>query len=98
MCFFPTLSGVGIQAAGGLTARITDSIYMYGEYDYANSDRVRISLGRRRWFEMAVVRAGFLRPKLGHRLHSTNFDSHLSGTVGRFGAGVTAKLSQAVYL
>jgi outer membrane autotransporter protein len=25
--FFPTLSGVGIQAAGGITARITDSIY-----------------------------------------------------------------------
>ena len=47
---------------------------------------------------MAVVRAGFLRPKLGHRLHSTNFDSHLSRTVGRFGAGLTAKLSQAVYL
>jgi outer membrane autotransporter protein len=40
--FFPTLSGVGIQAAGGITARITDSIYLYGEYDYANSDRVRI--------------------------------------------------------
>ena len=40
--FFPTLSGVGIQAAGGVTARITDSIYLYGEYDYANSDKVRI--------------------------------------------------------
>jgi outer membrane autotransporter protein len=40
--FFPTLSGVGIQAAGGITARLTDSIYLYGEYDYANSDKVRI--------------------------------------------------------
>jgi outer membrane autotransporter protein len=40
--FFPTLSGVGIQAAGGLTARLTKSIYIYGEYDYANSDKVRI--------------------------------------------------------
>ena len=40
--FFPTLSGVGIQAAGGVTARITDSIYLYGEYDYANSDKIRI--------------------------------------------------------
>jgi outer membrane autotransporter protein len=40
--FFPTLSGVGIQAAGGVTARMTDSIYLYGEYDYANNDRVRI--------------------------------------------------------
>jgi outer membrane autotransporter protein len=40
--FFPTLSGVGIQAAGGVTARITDSAYLYGEYDYANSDKLRI--------------------------------------------------------
>ena len=40
--FFPTLSGGGIQAAGGVTARITDSIYLYGEYDYANSDKIRI--------------------------------------------------------
>jgi outer membrane autotransporter protein len=40
--FFPTLSGVGIQAAGGVTARITDSMYLDGEYDYANSDKVRI--------------------------------------------------------
>jgi tracheal colonization factor len=40
--FFPTLSGVGIQAAGGVTARLTDSIYLYGEYDYANSDKIRI--------------------------------------------------------
>jgi outer membrane autotransporter protein len=40
--FFPTLSGVGIQAAEGVTARTTDSIYLYGEYDYANSDKVRI--------------------------------------------------------
>jgi outer membrane autotransporter protein len=40
--FFPTLSGVGIQAAAGLTARLTNSIYLYGEYDYANSDKIRI--------------------------------------------------------
>jgi len=40
--FFPTLSGVGIQAGGGVTAKITDSIYLYGEYDYANNDKVRI--------------------------------------------------------
>src|SRR5271166_512273 len=29
---------------------------------------------------------------------STNLDSHLSGTVGRFGGGLTAKLSQSVYI
>jgi outer membrane autotransporter protein len=32
------------------------------------------------------------------RTDITNFASHLSGTVGRFGAGLTAKLSQSVYL
>jgi outer membrane autotransporter protein len=40
--FFPTLSGVGIQAAGGVTARLTDRLYVYGEYDYANSDKIRM--------------------------------------------------------
>jgi autotransporter family porin len=40
--FSPTLSGVGIQAAGGVTAKLTDSIYVYGEYDYANSDKIRM--------------------------------------------------------
>jgi outer membrane autotransporter protein len=40
--FFPTLSGAGIQAAGGVTARLADSIYLYGECDYANSDKIRI--------------------------------------------------------
>jgi outer membrane autotransporter protein len=39
--FAPTLSGVGVDAAAGLTARITDSIYIYGEYDYFNSDKLR---------------------------------------------------------
>ncbi|PWT85408.1 MAG: hypothetical protein C5B58_03135 [Acidobacteria bacterium] len=50
--FFPTLSGVGIQAAAGITAKMTDSVYLYGEYDYANSDKVRIPFaitGGLRW-------------------------------------------------
>ena len=38
--FFPNLSGSKLP--GGVTARLTDSIYLYGEYDYANSDKVRI--------------------------------------------------------
>ena len=29
---------------------------------------------------------------------STTFDSHLSGTVGRFGGGLTARLTQSMYL
>jgi outer membrane autotransporter protein len=32
------------------------------------------------------------------RTDTTNFDSHLSGTVGRFGGGLAAKLSQSVYI
>jgi outer membrane autotransporter protein len=32
------------------------------------------------------------------RTDGTNFDSNLSGTVGRFGAGLTLKLSQSVYI
>src|SRR5262249_26368965 len=54
--FFPTLSGVGIQAAGGLTARLTDSIYLYGEYDYANSDKIRIP-----WSVDAGLRLGMVK-------------------------------------
>jgi len=33
-------------------------------------------------------------PKAGR----TTFDSHLSGTVGRFGGGLTARLTQSLYL
>jgi outer membrane autotransporter protein len=43
--FSPTLSGVGIQAAGGVTARMTDSTYLYAEYDYVNSDKIRSPWG-----------------------------------------------------
>jgi hypothetical protein len=39
---FATPKGIRIQAAGAVTTRLTDSIYLYGEYDYANSDKIRI--------------------------------------------------------
>ena len=46
--FFPTLSGVGIQAAGGVTASLADSIYVYGEsFDqdqYFIAERARLGL------------------------------------------------------
>jgi outer membrane autotransporter protein len=32
------------------------------------------------------------------RTNSTNFDSHLSGTTGRFGGGLAARVSQSVYV
>jgi outer membrane autotransporter protein len=31
------------------------------------------------------------------RANTTNFNSSLSGTAGRFGGGVTAKISQSIY-
>jgi outer membrane autotransporter protein len=39
--FFPTTSGVAIQAAAGLAARLSNAIYLYGEYDYYNSEKLR---------------------------------------------------------
>lgn len=39
--FFPTLSGVGVDVTAGLNARITDSIYIYGQYEYENADKFR---------------------------------------------------------
>ena len=38
---FPTLSGVGVDVTAGLNARITDSIYIYGQYEYENADKLR---------------------------------------------------------
>jgi outer membrane autotransporter protein len=49
--FFPTVSGTLVDAAAGLAARLSRSVYLYGEYDYANGDRVRqpwaLNLGAR---------------------------------------------------
>jgi hypothetical protein len=83
--FFRTLSGVGIQSVGGVTARLTDSIYLYGEYDYANSDKVRIPwrsmraldrLGNGREHRMTEplkfrrrIRSRFRSPTTDPRLH-----------------------------
>jgi outer membrane autotransporter protein len=39
--FNPTLSGTWVDAAAGLTARVSQSVYLYGEYDYANGDKIR---------------------------------------------------------
>ncbi|HYY28552.1 MAG TPA: autotransporter outer membrane beta-barrel domain-containing protein, partial [Chthoniobacterales bacterium] len=41
MPFFPTVSGTMVDAAAGLSTRLNQSLYLYGEYDYANSDRIR---------------------------------------------------------
>jgi outer membrane autotransporter protein len=39
--FFPTVSGTMVDAAAGISARLNQSFYLYGEYDYANGDRIR---------------------------------------------------------
>jgi autotransporter family porin len=49
--FNPTLSGTLVDAAAGITARVSRSVYLYGEYDYANGDKIRqpwaVNLGAR---------------------------------------------------
>jgi outer membrane autotransporter protein len=39
--FNPTLSGTWVDAAAGITARLSQSVFLYGEYDYANGDKIR---------------------------------------------------------
>jgi outer membrane autotransporter protein len=39
--FNPTLSGTSVDAAAGIAARVSRSVYLYGEYDYANGDKIR---------------------------------------------------------
>jgi len=40
--FFPTQSGPAVDVTAGVNARITDSLYMYGQYEYENADKLRI--------------------------------------------------------
>jgi outer membrane autotransporter protein len=39
--FNPTLSGASVDAAIGLNARLSRTVYIYGQYEYENSDKVR---------------------------------------------------------
>ncbi len=39
--FQPTVSGTRVEAGAGLAARLNQSVYLYGEYDYANGDKIR---------------------------------------------------------
>ena len=40
--FFPTLSGAAVDVTAGLNARITNSLFIYGQYEYENADKFRI--------------------------------------------------------
>jgi outer membrane autotransporter protein len=39
--FNPTLSGTLVDAGAGLALRLNQSVYLYGEYDYGNGDKIR---------------------------------------------------------
>jgi outer membrane autotransporter protein len=39
--FNPTLGGTLVDAGAGLAVRLNKSVYLYGEYDYANGDKIR---------------------------------------------------------
>ena len=39
--FNPSLSGTFVDAAAGLTARVSQSVNLYAEYDYADGDKLR---------------------------------------------------------
>jgi len=39
--FNPTLSGTLVDAGAGLAVRLNQSVYLYGEYDYASGDKIR---------------------------------------------------------
>jgi len=49
--FQPTISGTLVDAGAGVAARLNQSIYLYGEYDYANGDKIREP-----WFVSAGLR------------------------------------------
>jgi outer membrane autotransporter protein len=40
--FFPTLSGAAVDVTAGLNARITDSLFIYCQYEYENADKFRM--------------------------------------------------------
>ncbi|MBV9276508.1 MAG: autotransporter outer membrane beta-barrel domain-containing protein, partial [Verrucomicrobia bacterium] len=48
--FEPTISGTWVAAGAGVAAKLSQSVYLYGEYDYLNGDRIR---------EPWAVNAGF---------------------------------------
>jgi outer membrane autotransporter protein len=39
--FQPTISGTWLDVGAGLAARLNRSVYLYGEYDYLNGDKIR---------------------------------------------------------
>jgi outer membrane autotransporter protein len=41
IAFNPTVSGTLVDAAAGLAVRLNQSVYLYGEYDYANGNKIR---------------------------------------------------------
>jgi hypothetical protein len=53
--FFPTQSGPAVDVTAGVNARITDSIYMFGQYEYENADKIPNTLDGQRRATVAMV-------------------------------------------
>src|SRR5260221_4063559 len=67
--FPPTISGTLVDAAAGISAKLSQSIYLYAEYDYANGDNIRepwaVNAGVRwQWGGQPNVPSAFGQPSL----------------------------------
>jgi outer membrane autotransporter protein len=67
--FQPTISGTLVDAGAGIAARLNQSVYLYGEYDYANGDKIRepwsITTGLRWQWGGAPEQAAVIGPPSG---------------------------------
>jgi hypothetical protein len=68
--FFPTVSGTMVDAAAGISGRLSQSLYLYGEYDYLNGNRIRqpwaVNLGVRWEWGGKKEEAAPEQPALSH--------------------------------
>jgi outer membrane autotransporter protein len=67
--FQPTISGTLVDAGAGIAAKLNQSVYLYGEYDYANGDKIRepwsITTGLRWEWGGAAEQAAVIGPPSG---------------------------------
>jgi outer membrane autotransporter protein len=67
--FQPTISGTLVDAGAGIAARLNQSVYLYGEYDYANGDKIRepwsITTGLRWQWGGAAQQTAVIEPPSG---------------------------------
>lgn len=91
-------NGMDYTASNGLRVHGDDQTSLHGRLGARLGMHFDLSEGRAiEPYARAEVIEEFLTGNTV-RTNSFNFDSHLSGTVGRFGGGLAAKLSQSVYI